>query len=568
MGAGPSGFYAAGQLLAVDDPEFAVDLYDRLPTPYGLVRSGVAPDHPKIKSVTRAYDKTTKHARFRFFGHVELGGDITRRQLLEHYHVVLYTLGTSIDRRLGIPGEELRGSHAATEFVAWYNGHPDHCGLEVDLQAQAGGRRRSRQRRDRRRADARAGTVGACGHRHCRPRDRGARGLEHRGDHDPRSPWAAAGGVHESRAARDGRARARRRRDRRRRAGRAVGVALEEADKTRRRNVEILQEYAARPKTGKPITVRFRFLASPVELLGDENGHVRAVKIEKNAIVARDDGSLAARGTGTFDELPAQLVFRSIGYTGQPIGDIPFDERRGLIRNEGGRVTDPDGTHQLGEYVSGWIKRGPSGVIGTNKKDSQDTVNKILEDVAAGRVNEPISDDIEALIEACAPDVGHVGGLAGDRRDRDRRRRGLGARASAREAHRVGGAARSGQGPDRRGGANMSEIDLLVLGGGMAGMSAAARAAADGASVVLVEKGDAIGGSAAYAGFIWTAPTLDVMREVNPDADPALAARTRRGLRGRARLGALARRPRRRTGHRPRLRPRLRDRHGQLSDGV
>ena len=223
VGAGPSGFYAAGQLLAVDEPQFAVDLYDRLPTPYGLVRSGVAPDHPKIKSVTRAYDKTTEHERFRFFGHVELGGDITRRQLLEHYHVVLYTLGTSIDRRLGIPGEELRGSHAATEFVAWYNGHPDHCGLEVDLQAQAGGRRRSRQRRDRRRADARAGAVGACGHRHGRSRDRGARGLGHRGDHDPRSPWPAAGGVHESRAARDGRARARRRRGRRRRAGRAVG---------------------------------------------------------------------------------------------------------------------------------------------------------------------------------------------------------------------------------------------------------------------------------------------------------------------------------------------------------
>ena len=150
---------------------------------------------------------------------------------------------------------------------------------------------------------------------------------------------------------------------------------------------------------------------------------MRAVRIENNAIVARDDGSLVARGTGTFDELPAQLVFRSIGYTGQPIGDVPFDERRGVIRNEGGRVTDPDGAHQLGEYASGWIKRGPSGVIGTNKKDSLDTVNKIVEDVAAGRVNQPISDDIEALIEACAPDVGHVGGLAGDRRDRDRRRR-------------------------------------------------------------------------------------------------------------------------------------------------
>src|ERR1700758_4523465 len=136
IGAGPAGFYAAGQLLAIQEPQFAVDLYDRLPPPSGLVRSGVAPDHPKIKSVTRAYDKTSQHERFRFFGHVELGTDIGREDLLDHYHVVLYTLGTSIDKRLGIPGEDLRGSHAATEFVAWYNGRPDHTCLEVDLQAK------------------------------------------------------------------------------------------------------------------------------------------------------------------------------------------------------------------------------------------------------------------------------------------------------------------------------------------------------------------------------------------------------------------------------------------------
>jgi ferredoxin/flavodoxin---NADP+ reductase len=179
-------------------------------------------------------------------------------------------------------------------------------------------------------------------------------------------------------------------------------LALQEADKTRRRNVEIVQEYAARPMTGKPITVRFRFLASPVELLGDGAGRVRAVKVENNQIVARDDGTLAARGTGTFDEIPAQLVFRSIGYTGQPIPGIPFDDRRGLIRNDGGRVTDESGAHLAGEYVSGWIKRGPSGVIGTNKKDSQDTVSKIIEDAAAGRLNEPISDDIEGMIESSA----------------------------------------------------------------------------------------------------------------------------------------------------------------------
>lgn len=399
IGAGPSGFYAAGQLLSVAEPEFAVDLYDRLPTPYGLVRSGVAPDHPKIKSVTRAYDKTAAHDRFRFFGHVEFGADLTRAQMLEHYHVVMYTLGTSIDKRLGIPGEELRGSHAATEFVAWYNGHPDHCGLEVDLQA-------------RQAVVVGAGNVAIDV---ARMLALAASELEVTDTADHAIEVLRASGIEEiTILARRGPLQAAWTNPELLEMGEleradleVVGgeldelsaAALAEADKTRRRNVEIMQDYAARPKTGKPITVRFRFLASPVELLGDENGHVRAVRIENNTIVARAGGSLAARGSGTYDEIPAQLVFRSIGYTGQPVGDVPFDERRGLIRNEDGRVVDVEGTHQVGEYVSGWIKRGPSGVIGTNKKDSQDTVSKILEDAAAGRLNQPVSDDIEGMIE-------------------------------------------------------------------------------------------------------------------------------------------------------------------------
>jgi ferredoxin/flavodoxin---NADP+ reductase len=398
VGAGPSGFYAAGQLLAVAEPQFAVDLYDRLPTPYGLVRSGVAPDHPKIKSVTRAYDKTTEHERFRFFGHVELGGDIGREHLLEHYHVVLYTIGTAIDKRLGIPGEDLRGSHPATEFVAWYNGHPDHSGLELDLQAKqavvvGAGNVAIDVARMLALAPSELEITDTADHA---IEVLSASGVEEITILARRGPLQAAftnpellemgelerGDVEVVGAELD----------------ELSAVALGEADKTRRRNVEIIQDYAARPKTGKPITVRFCFLASPVELLGDEDGHVRAVKIETNAIAARNDGSLAASGTGTFEEIPAQLVFRSIGYTGVPVADIPFDERRGLIRNEGGRVTDVDGTHQLGEYVSGWIKRGPSGVIGTNKKDSQDTVAKILEDASAGRLNDPASDDIESMI--------------------------------------------------------------------------------------------------------------------------------------------------------------------------
>src|SRR5436305_3029214 len=266
IGAGPSGFYAAGQLLAVDDPQFAVDLYDRLPTPYGLVRSGVAPDHPKIKSVTRAYDKTSRHERFRFFGHVELGSDISRRELLERYHVVCYTIGTSTDKRLGIPGEDLRGSHAATEFVAWYNGHPDHCGLEVDLQAKqvvvvgAGNVALDVARMPALAPSELAVTDTA---------DDAIAGVSSSGIEEitvlaRRGPLQAAFTNPEllemgelERADVE-----------------VIGadldelsdVALQDADKTRRRNVEIIQDYAARPKTGKPITVRFRFLASPVDL--------------------------------------------------------------------------------------------------------------------------------------------------------------------------------------------------------------------------------------------------------------------------------------------------------------
>src|SRR3954449_12295447 len=139
VGSGPAGFYAAEHLLRFEEVDFEVDVFDRLPTPFGLVRAGVAPDHPKIKSVSRVYEKTAAREGFRFFGNVEVGRDVSAAELADHYHAVIYAYGAPTDRHLGIPGEDLEGSHAATEFVAWYNAHPDHSGLEVDLQARPGG---------------------------------------------------------------------------------------------------------------------------------------------------------------------------------------------------------------------------------------------------------------------------------------------------------------------------------------------------------------------------------------------------------------------------------------------
>jgi ferredoxin/flavodoxin---NADP+ reductase len=398
MGAGPSGFYAAAQLLAVEEPRFSVDLFDRLPTPYGLVRAGVAPDHPKIKSVTRAYAKTAAHERFRFFGHVELGGDVTREELLERYHVVYYAIGTATDRRLGIAGEDLVGSHAATEFVAWYNGHPDHTGLEVDLQARqvvvvGAGNVAIDVARMLALAPSELAVTDCADHA---IEVLNGSGIEEITILARRGPLQAAftnpellelgelerADVEVVNGELDPLSMA----------------ALADADKTRTRNVEITAGYAARRRTGKQIVVRFRYLASPLELLADPRGHVRAVRIENNEIVRSGDGSLVARGTGVTEELPAQLVFRSIGYRGEPLAGIPFDEQSGLIRNHGGRVIGDDGRPCVGEYVSGWIKRGPSGVIGTNKKDAQDTVDKILEDAASGRLNQPERDDIDELI--------------------------------------------------------------------------------------------------------------------------------------------------------------------------
>ncbi|MDQ6729414.1 MAG: FAD-dependent oxidoreductase [Actinomycetota bacterium] len=390
VGAGPSGFYAAEQLLRAG---FAVDLYDELPTPFGLVRAGVAPDHPKIKSVTRVYAKTAQHSDFRFFGNVSLGRQVTPEDLRERYHAVVYAIGTATDNRLGIPGEDRLGSHPATEFVAWYNGHPHFTEHQFDLN---GGR---------------AVVIGngnvAIDVARMLVLDPGELAPTDTADHaidafgsatvrdvillGRRGPAQAAftnpelrelGALQRADVIVD--------------PTQLDGVA-EPDDTTKRRNLELLHEYAGRVPAGRSHRLELRFLRSPLEIIGEgPDGPVTGVRAAINRLVTGADGRVSAEPTGDEELIECGLVLRSIGYRGVPIPGIPFDQARGLIRNEGGRVHDDHGPRP-GEYVAGWIKRGPSGVIGTNKRDSADTVSRIVEDAEAGRLPAPATDDPDAI---------------------------------------------------------------------------------------------------------------------------------------------------------------------------
>jgi ferredoxin--NADP+ reductase len=432
IGSGPAGFYAAGHLLKDAAGRIEVDMLERLPTPWGLVRSGVAPDHPKIKSVTRVYEKTAGHPRFRYFGNVTFGEHVSHEDLLAHYHAIVYATGSPVDRPLGIPGEELPGSHAATEFVGWYNGHPDHTRLEVDLVSAE-----------------RAVVIGngnvaldvarmlVLTGEELAPTDTADHALEvlplsglreivvvgRRGPAQAAftNPELLELGelsdadvvVHEDELER----------------ALAVHDATAEQDITSRRNVEILRSYAEREPTEGRRRIVLRFLLSPVELRAGEDGRVRAVELVRNKLVP-SDGALRAQATDERETIPAGLVFRAIGYRGIPLRGVPFDDRRGVIPNEGGRITQVAGGERLpGEYVVGWIKRGPSGVIGTNKKDAQETVDAILADLEVeGGVLDPTSPDaeqVERLLRERQPALVTYDGWS----EIDRHERSLGERA-------------------------------------------------------------------------------------------------------------------------------------------
>ena len=392
IGAGPAGFYACEDLLKAG---FEVDLYDALPTPFGLVRAGVAPDHPKIKSVTRRYEKTAADPRFRFFGGVQLGADVDRWELLERYHAVVYAVGTRADNRLAVPGEERPGSHAATEFVAWYNGHPDFADHDFDLSA------------------SRAVVVGngnvaidvarmlVLGPEELAVTDTadhaisgfGASTVEEVVLLGRRGPAQASFTNPEVRELGE--------------LSRAdvicdpaqVEAATEPETPTARRNIELFRDYAGREPSGRSHRIELRFLRSPVEILGEgEDGPVTGVRVAVNRL----EGGRAVP-TGEEELIECGLVLRSIGYRGRPLAGIPFDAARGVIRNEAGRVCDDDGRPCPGEYVTGWIKRGPSGVIGTNKKDAAETVARVLEDAEAGRLEERGEEDPAEWLPERAP---------------------------------------------------------------------------------------------------------------------------------------------------------------------
>ena len=429
IGAGPSGFYAAEALLEYSGRPIQVDMFDRLPTPFGLVRGGVAPDHQKIKSVTRVYDKIAMRPGFRFLGNVTFGVDLTCADMQAHYHAVVVASGADTDRRMGIPGEDAAGSHAATDFVGWYNGQPERAELRFDLSHEhavvvgngnvavdvarilvAG-------------ADALAATDIAD-----HALDALARSaVRHVDVLGRRGPAQAAFTPKEIRELAE-----------------LPGVALvvdpadlaldavSEAhlDDDARKVMTALHAVAGRTPASGDRVVRLRFLCAPMAIVG--TGRVQGVELGDNVIV--DDDGPRAQPTGRSAFVPAGLVLRAIGYRGTATPGLAFDERRGVIPSRDGRILDSvDGASHVGWYVAGWIKRGPTGVIGTNKPDARSTVQSLLADLESGVLPTPpvSSENLDRLLaERCDRVVSYddwqvldaIERKAGDRDGRPRRK--------------------------------------------------------------------------------------------------------------------------------------------------
>ena len=392
IGSGPSGFYAAEHLLSHDDLNVQVEMFDRLPTPFGLVRAGVAPDHPKIKSVTRVFDKVATNPEFRFRGNVEFGRNIEHEDLLEYFNAVIYCVGARSDRRLGIAREYLPGSHGASDFVGWYNASPDQRNLTFDFSGERvvvvgngnvamdvarvlmlppeelaatdiGGHALRALSANKVREVT---ILGRRGPAQAAFTYRELRELAERDDIDvivnPADMQLDPHSLHDT---------------------------SHSADRGRDQVLDLLRELSERGDRGHDRRIVFRFLVSPVEIVG--TNRVEGVDVVHNDLYRGNNGELRARATDRHEIVPADIVFRAIGYQGVALPGVPFDPITSTIPNDRGRVIDSlTGQPREGEYVAGWIKRGPNGIIGTNKPDAQETVEMLVEDLRAGRMRKEV----------------------------------------------------------------------------------------------------------------------------------------------------------------------------------
>ena len=398
IGSGPAGFYAAEALLRRTDTVVHVDMFERLPTPYGLVRGGVAPDHQSIKAVIRVYEKTAARPTFRFLGNVCLGQDVTVEELRQHYHQIVYAVGNEDDRRLGIPCEGIARCTPATVFIGWYNGHPDYRQAKIDLSVSRvavvgngnvaidAARMLLRTPAELEKTDVAAHALEAL--RHSQVREvyiLGRRGpeqasftppeLKEFGEMEDVDPIVAPEEL-------------------------AGCIIPEIANTQQEKNLKILQSFATRQHGGKAKKLHLRFLVSPTEIIADADGKVAGLVIEKNRLEAQPDGTVNARGTGETEVLEVEMVLPAIGFAAKRIAGIPYDEKAKVIANEDGRVIDPVSRSVIAnEYVVGWARTGPQGLIGSHKGASAHVVEHMIADGAGLEARElPEREAIDSLL--------------------------------------------------------------------------------------------------------------------------------------------------------------------------
>ena len=407
VGAGPAGAFAASSLLR-SRGSVEIDLIERLPTPWGLLRAGVAPDHQEIKRLQDTFERQTLRRGCRFLGNVEVGTDVSHAELLEHYSAVIYATGAQTDKSLGIPGEDEPGSWAATDFVAWYNGHPDYRELRFDLSARravviGNGNVAADVARMLLRSPAELERTDVADHALEALRESAVEEVVVLGRRGPAQAAFTSAELREL--------------------GNLDGVDMRvsaeeiELDAvsrewlagdgtfTARKNVALLREFAARaPRPAARRRIVLRFLRSPVAIHG-AGGAVSAVEVGRNEIVRDEGGNVRARAIDEPAEtIACGLVLRSVGYRAVPLPGVPFDERSFVLPNDEGRVLTPDGEPLPGVYAVGWIKRGPTGILGTNKRDAEQTIACLAADLdALPQPPRPSREQLDALLAERKP---------------------------------------------------------------------------------------------------------------------------------------------------------------------